>query len=791
MKKVFSLLLAVLMLVSALPVAYAADTNDHSQGTQVVFEAANSESYTITVPASLKPGQGGTVTLAGEWPDNKTISVTADKTVTLTNSIKAADTKTLNVSFLGISEAGSNTSKQTFTEPVSVEGISNALFGTWSGKFNYNVDSVEEEGIATYVNQLAIATDVDGSVYNGTGYKANTYLSSGTPTATDDGLYTTGFIPAKLQDEVYLYDIDMTVGNSYNRIHFYDANKNYIGGMSTISPNLLNSVYNSDNQLEKFTVKSFGGADLSNAAYFRLCADYIDENSVITVNETASISTSLIAQSTATFTNTVRSHQSDSSFTFAFLSDAHTGFYKDTESVSTTRAAKAVAQIDNLDLVVHGGDLVGGGPTETVSTTYEHVNEYSSIMQNYINEPALWLIGNHDDVPYQVTANRLTQAQTFELFGSKNAAAGATYNTNCNYGYLDFENDKIRVIYLDTHDRRSWESAYSETTESDYLDILNIGSEQLNWLANTALDFSTKANPSDWGIVVVSHAELDKLNGTYTEPTTGKTYNYNTINALTILEAYAKGKSGTITHNNESVSYDFRNVNDTASIYCAVYGHGHKYADRVVNGIQLICCPNISNGRERASDNGVTYHKTIEGTAFCTITVDTAANKIYADNYGAGYGRVFDYIPLEKEGPSYTNLLPLATGTDGSIFNGTGYKENTYISSGNEGTRSGVYCSGFIPAKINDTIYFENCTIKANDNTRIAFYDKDMNFLALTKTTNTNYTGFTWDDNSNLTSISLKNRCAGDGNNEKIAYVRFCCDYIGADSIVTVNEVIE
>lgn len=145
MKKVFSLLLAVLMLVSALPVAYAADTNDHSQGTQVVFEAANSESYTITVPASLKPGQGGTVTLAGEWPDNKTISVTADKTVTLTNSIKAADTKTLNVTFLGISEAGSNTSKQTFTEPVSVEGISNALFGTWSGKFNYNVDSVEEE----------------------------------------------------------------------------------------------------------------------------------------------------------------------------------------------------------------------------------------------------------------------------------------------------------------------------------------------------------------------------------------------------------------------------------------------------------------------------------------------------------------------------------------------------------------------------------------------------------------------------------------------------------------------
>lgn len=143
MKKAISFVLAALMLVSAVPTALA--TNDYTQGTQVVYTATGSESYTITVPASLNPGQSGTVTLDGYWPDSKTVTVTAEKTVTLKNSIKAADTKTLNVTFLGISEAGSNTSKQTFTEPVSVEGISNALFGTWSGKFNYNVDSVEEE----------------------------------------------------------------------------------------------------------------------------------------------------------------------------------------------------------------------------------------------------------------------------------------------------------------------------------------------------------------------------------------------------------------------------------------------------------------------------------------------------------------------------------------------------------------------------------------------------------------------------------------------------------------------
>lgn len=89
----------------------------------------------------LAPGGSGSVTLSGTWPDNRTVTVTADSTVTLTNSIKAADTKTLNVNFAGISEAGSNIEAQTFTKGISVDPIVDALFGTWSGKFNYNVET--------------------------------------------------------------------------------------------------------------------------------------------------------------------------------------------------------------------------------------------------------------------------------------------------------------------------------------------------------------------------------------------------------------------------------------------------------------------------------------------------------------------------------------------------------------------------------------------------------------------------------------------------------------------------
>lgn len=122
------------------------DPNHYSHGTQVIYEATGSESYTITVPAVLAPGGEGTVTLSGTWADNRIVTVTADKTVTLTNSILASDTKILDIDFTdedgvyGISEKGNNTEAQTFTQQISVAEVDNALFGTWSGKFNYNVE---------------------------------------------------------------------------------------------------------------------------------------------------------------------------------------------------------------------------------------------------------------------------------------------------------------------------------------------------------------------------------------------------------------------------------------------------------------------------------------------------------------------------------------------------------------------------------------------------------------------------------------------------------------------------
>lgn len=113
--------------------------------------ATGSEGYTIEVPARLTPGESSTVTLRGTWASNCIIAVSADKEVLLTNSIRDTEQKTLNVSFPGIDEYGGDTTSQTFTETIFVEGITDVLFGTWSGRFAYYVDVINPENVIEYL----------------------------------------------------------------------------------------------------------------------------------------------------------------------------------------------------------------------------------------------------------------------------------------------------------------------------------------------------------------------------------------------------------------------------------------------------------------------------------------------------------------------------------------------------------------------------------------------------------------------------------------------------------------
>ena len=138
---------------------------------------------------------------------------------------------------------------------------------------------------------------------------------------------------------------------------------------------------------------------------------------------------------------------------------------------------------------------------------------------------------------------------------------------------------------------------------------------------------------------------------------------------------------------------------------------------------------------------------------------------------------------------SYTNQLPISTDAAGAVYNSTGYKADTYLSNGAEGTRTGVYCSGFIPIPGHCTLYFKNCGIQASQsNHRFAVYDANKTFITNGQSNTTqlvSLTGVTmeFDADGYMTKMVREDSYARQG-----AYIRFCCGYLGADSVVTVNE---
>lgn len=402
----------------------------------------------------------------------------------------------------------------------------------------------------------------------------------------------------------------------------------------------------------------------------------------------------------------VLSHQSEDCFTLAWLSDIHIGNSYQIDGVWTTDETSNIeagmglhemSKTAPCDMIALGGDLAAG----TIMTQHDDgLNQLDTAMEYMrpatFHTPTLYLVGNHDDVPFRATADRLTRAEMFSRFGKKSLLTGAVSNDldkGCNYGYLDFENRKMRVIYLDTHDKNGWESTnqvQGTSTESAYMNACNVSAKQLHWLANVALDFTDKERPSDWGVIVLSHTQLNIHSGnhTYTDAASGKTYTANTDNVITILTAYLSKGSGSITLNGETATYDFTGLTEKAYLYGCINGHRHCYEFREYGSKKIpgITCPNTRDGSERESQDGNTYTKTPgtgESCSFNVITIDRKNGKIYADNHGAGIDREFDVVVYT----AYKNLVPTATVvTDGQppsteIYNGVGYKNNTRISS--------------------------------------------------------------------------------------------------------------
>lgn len=148
MKKILSLALAAAMVMSALPVAYAAENEtDYTNGTQISYmgtqEVDNGgagDVWTVTVPAKMVPGDTGTVKAEGTWGADKYLRVSAPTSVTLSYGAQSMD---VNITFDTMYKIGNSVKAVSAEHDIAIEEASR-LFGTWEGVIVYQVKLIQK-----------------------------------------------------------------------------------------------------------------------------------------------------------------------------------------------------------------------------------------------------------------------------------------------------------------------------------------------------------------------------------------------------------------------------------------------------------------------------------------------------------------------------------------------------------------------------------------------------------------------------------------------------------------------
>lgn len=187
------------------------------------------------------------------------------------------------------------------TEETTTENSVNAIIADYTnnvvnviriGRGESRTVPINHVALSAYTNQLPIATDADGNVYNTVGYKDNTRINSSGVETEATGWDLTGFIPVQIGDVVRMANMtffDLTETETYNRssFKFYDSSYALVVESDTFTLSNLPSdawsaVYGDNGDLIQFTVPT---SYKNSVRYVRICARDLNENTIITVNE--------------------------------------------------------------------------------------------------------------------------------------------------------------------------------------------------------------------------------------------------------------------------------------------------------------------------------------------------------------------------------------------------------------------------------------------------------------------------------------------------------------------------
>lgn len=345
----------------------------------------------------------------------------------------------------------------------------------------------------------------------------------------------------------------------------------------------------------------------------------------------------------------VASLQSQTTKSIGFITDTH--YIKNSIGVYGFNAIKHVRNIADfsnyglLDMVIHGGDIINGktDPARYKSELYEMLKEISAVKC-----PKAVLKGNHDyggwynaNIANPLLTNELSPLEWFNRFTKPFISdfISDSANPTGSYFYKDYDDIKLRVICLNTADIPYLANA-DGSPKYPSIDKHALRNEQLNWLANKALNFSSKTSPSGWAVVTFSHVPF------YNPDSVKVVENGEVANG--ILKAFKTGTSYTSTTTSgdfgQSVTVDF--TGKSGFHVGHITGHYHLDRNYLIDTVRYITC--LHSATADAS-SGVTsdIRPRVEGTdtedSWNVFTIDTTNRKLHLSRFGQGEDTVYDY----------------------------------------------------------------------------------------------------------------------------------------------------
>ena len=424
---------------------------------------------------------------------------------------------------------------------------------------------------------------------------------------------------------------------------------------------------------------------------------------------------------------------------FLFYSDAHWNY----GSQMSPTLLKYLYKHTGMTKTFFGGDIVNDEATDY--DTMEYLWEWRKQLKDLPHHHSV--VGNHDDG--NATNNLFSEQYVYGYLLSAEETEGIVRG-NGMYYYIDNGSEMTRYIFLDT--------AYQ-----------GVDKNQQAFVKQALL-----SAPSGWHIVAVAHIWFDTDWTDSSHPVVGELNSGASI-ILSMFDNY-NSRIGEYAECEGWVEF-------------CVGGHTHLDFDGAsATGIPIILVE--TDSKHVRSGLGFTAGTTTEA-AVNGIIADYDNHKIYVVRIGRGESRE---VEITNYVVSYTNVLPTAIDSDGSIFNGKGFKEDTRLSASSStgiAEQVGVCTTGYISVGAGDIVRLANITMTdANSTGRVCvvFYD-GLNNTQLSAVNNTNLAKY-WkgvlDDSGNLIQFTVSNTDVPTAK-----YMRITADVISETSIITINETIE